>query len=122
MLWIPPAPSPGHQHLIHVGAIGEKHIGQRASVFAFAVHVKRDFPSKDQGRRDVFGLLPEGLVLFRAVDPTEAYPFRAFVVEDFNRVAVEDTNHLAGELASQGGRGKPQGEEHSEEQEHRPVW
>ena len=43
-------------------------------------------------------------------------------VQDFDGVAVEDTNHLAGELAGHGGRGKPQGEEHSEEQEHRPIW
>ena len=67
----------------------------------------------------MFGLLPEGLAWFWAVDPAEANSFRAFVVEDFNCVAVEDTNHLAGELASHGGRGRPQGEEHSEEQEHR---
>ena len=35
------------------------------------------------------------LTLLRAVDPAEADAFRVSVVEDFDRVAVEDTDYLA---------------------------
>jgi hypothetical protein len=42
------------------------------------------------------------------------------VVQDFNRVAVEDTDHLASELASSSGPGKPQSEQHKEENAHQP--
>ena len=121
ILWIPPTPAPGHQHLVHVGAIGEKYIGQRAPVFVLTVRVERDVLPKNEGRRGLLGLLPEGLALFRAVDPAEADTFRACVVENFNRVTVKDINHMAGELAGHGGRGKPQGKKHSEEKEHRPT-
>jgi hypothetical protein len=41
--------------------------------------------------------------------------FRALVIEEFDRVAVEHTDHLTRELASHGGPGKPENEESHEE-------
>lgn len=64
------------------------------------------------------GLLLERLAFLRAVDPAEANPFRMFLVENFYRIAVEDTDHGTGKLAGHSGCGKPQGKEHGEEQEH----
>ena len=37
------------------------------------------------------------LTFLRAVDPAEANPFRMLAVQDFEGVAIEDTNHFAGQ-------------------------
>jgi hypothetical protein len=50
------------------------------------------------------GLLARGLVFLWADNTAQTDPLRVGVVQNFNRVAVEDTNHLTGELASDGGR------------------
>ena len=120
ILWIPPTSAISDQHLVDFGAIGEKHSSQCAPAFVLAVRVERDVLPKDKCRCGLLGLQPEGLELFRAVDPAEADTFRAFIVENVNHVTLKDTDHLAGELAGHGRRGKPQGEEHCEEKEHRP--
>ena len=44
------------------------------------------------------GLLATGLTLLGAVDPAEADAFRVLVVQNFNRVAVEDGDDGAGEV------------------------
>ena len=49
----------------------------------------------------MLGLLPVGLALLRAVDTTESDAFSAVVVQDFDGVAVEDTNDGAGEIGSE---------------------
>jgi len=41
------------------------------------------------------------------------------VVQDFNRVTIEDTDHLASEPTSHGGTGKPESEESGKETAHR---
>jgi hypothetical protein len=42
------------------------------------------------------------LACLRAVDPAEANPFRALVVEDFNRIAVKDGDEGPGKSAKAG--------------------
>jgi len=46
----------------------------------------------------LLGALAEGLALFWAVDPAEADAFRVLVVQDFEGVAVEDSDDGAGEV------------------------
>src|SRR4029077_6400060 len=99
-------------------AIREHNVGQRAPVLVLAMHLNRDLLSNHQSRRRVLGFLFERLAFLRAVDPAEANPFRMFLVENFYRITVEDTDHGAGKLGGHGGCGKPQGKEHGEEQEH----
>ena len=48
----------------------------------------------------MLGFLPVGLTFFWAVDPAETDTFSAFVVEDFDGVAVEDGDDRAREVGS----------------------
>ena len=47
-----------------------------------------------------------GLALLGAVNPAESYTLRMLVVQDFEGVAVEDMNDLAGEVSSKDSGGK----------------
>jgi hypothetical protein len=68
----------------------------------------------------VLRLLATGLAFLEAVDLTEADPFRAFFTDNSNRVAVENTDHVAGELAGYGGSVESESEESHEDTTHRP--
>ena len=46
----------------------------------------------------MLGLLPVGLPFLRAVDAVESYAFRVLVVQEFDRIAINDPDHKAGEL------------------------
>ena len=53
--------------------------------------------------------------LLWAINPSEGNTFRALVVEQFNRVAAEHTDHVTREPAGHGGPGKAENEESHEE-------
>lgn len=53
--------------------------------------------------------------LLWAIDPSEENTFRALVVEHFDPVAVEHTDHVTRELAGHGGPGKLENEESHKE-------
>lgn len=48
----------------------------------------------------MLGFLPVGLAFLRAVDAIQSDTFRAVMVQDFESVAVEDGDDLAGEVSS----------------------
>ena len=60
--------------------------------------------------------------LLWAIDPSEENTFGALVVEHFDPVAVEHTDHVTRELAGHGGPGKPQNEEGYEETACEQAW
>lgn len=48
----------------------------------------------------MLGILPIGLPLLRAVDAMESNAFGVLVVQNFDGIAVEDGDDLAGEVSS----------------------
>ena len=53
--------------------------------------------------------------LLWAIDPSEEHTFSALIVEQFDHVAAEHTEHVTRELAGHGEPGKPENEESHEE-------
>ena len=86
--------------MIDVAPIRQKHVGYHSPVLVFAVSLKRDVLAKDQLRRGLLGSLPVGLPLLWAVDAVESDTFCAAVVQAFDGITVEDTDHGAGEVGS----------------------
>jgi hypothetical protein len=84
--------------VIDVGAIGEKHISNGATVLILPECLKLDFLPEGEGRGGVLGVVAVGLALLRAVDAAEADVFRKLVVQNFERVAVEDGDDGADEV------------------------
>jgi hypothetical protein len=76
--------------VVDVRAIRQQHIGNRAAVLVLAEGLKRDFLAKDQFRRRLLGACAECLPLLRAVDPVEPDAFGFAIVQNFDRIAVED--------------------------------
>ena len=60
------------------------------------------------------------MAFLRAIDTTEADPFSALVVEDFESVAVENGDDGAGELTRKGRTGEQEPVEEGPETMHRP--
>lgn len=72
--------------MVDVGAIRQEYIGQSALVLIVAVGLERDFLSKDQCRRSLFGSLAVGLAILRAVDAMEADAFRSPTMQDLDSI------------------------------------
>ena len=83
--------------LFQVHPIGQHHVPKGALVFVLAVGLDGDFLPKGKLRGGVLGFLAVGLALLRAVDAVQADTFGVVIVQDFERVAVEDGDDLAGE-------------------------
>ena len=97
ILPILPAPTLLDEFLIQVHAIGQDHLANGALILVVAVRLNGDFFPKGKGRGGVLGALTERLAFLRAIDAVEADTFRLLVVQDFDGVAVEDGDDLAGE-------------------------
>lgn len=67
-----------------------------------AEHVDHDVLAMDERRRELLGLLAEGLAFLRTVDAAQSDAFRALIVQHFEGVAVEDGDDGAGEVGSYG--------------------
>jgi hypothetical protein len=83
------------EFLIDVGPIGQDHVSKGAPVLVLAKGLKRDFPPKGEVRGRVLGSLAVGLTLLWAVNAAETDTFRTLVVQNFEGVAVENTDHWA---------------------------
>ena len=82
--------------MVDVGAIRQDHIGNGPSILVFAECLKRDFFPIDQCRSGLLRSLAISLAFLRAIDAVEADAFVLVVVQDLNRVAVEDGDGGAG--------------------------
>jgi hypothetical protein len=60
------------------------------------VRLERDFFPEGEVRGGVLGPFAERLAFLWAIDAAEEDALRALVVQDFESVAVEDTNVVAG--------------------------
>ena len=89
--------------MIDLCPVSQEHIGNGPTVLVFPVRLERDFLAEHELRRGLLRLLAVGLTLLRAVNPVEADSFSAGVVQDFDRVAVEDSNNLTGEIRERDG-------------------
>jgi hypothetical protein len=67
-----------------------------------AEHVDRDVLAMDERRRELLGLLAEGLAFLRAVYAAQTDAFRVTIVQDLDGVAVEDGHDGAGEVSEAG--------------------
>ena len=65
------------------------------------VSLNGDVLPKDEVRGGVLGIVAKGLAFLRAVDATETDAFRALVVQDFESVAVKDSDDGAGEVGGE---------------------
>ena len=86
------------EFLIEIHATGQDHIPDGALVLVVTIGVDGDFLPEGKGRDGSLGVVAVGLPFLRAVDAIEADTFRALVVQDFDRVAVEDRDDGAGEV------------------------
>jgi hypothetical protein len=101
--------------LIQVDPTQQDHIPKGAPVLVVAVGLDGHVLPKGKDRGGVLGFLAVGLAFLRAVDPAEANAFRVLVVQDFDRVAVEDSDDFALILRDSGVRsGYQESEEHNE--------
>ena len=87
--------------MIDAGPIGQRHIGKGAPALVVAVGLDRDLFPKGEVSGGVLGFLAEGLLLLRAVDPTEAEAFIMVPVQDFDGIAVEHGDDSSGEVSSE---------------------
>ena len=86
------------EFLIEAHPIRLEHIAKGALVLVVTVSLDGDVLPKDEVRGGVLGIVAKGLAFFRAVDATETDAFRALVVQDFESVAVKDSDDGAGEV------------------------
>lgn len=71
-----------------------------ANLAVFAECLERDFFPKDKCRGRLLGARAVGLALLWTINAFESNAFWVVVMQDFNGVAVEDTDDLAGEVTS----------------------
>ena len=89
--------------MIDVCPVYQEPIGNGPTVPVFPVSLERDVLAEHSLRRGLLRCLTVGLTLLRAVNPVEADSFSAGVVQDVDRVAVEDSNNLTGEILERDG-------------------
>ena len=95
---IPPTPAVLDEHVVDVSSVPQVHVCKGAPVLILPVGLKNDISPEDERSRRLLRSFAEGLAFLRAVDATEADTFSVSVVQDFNRVAVEDGDDEAGEV------------------------
>jgi len=76
----------------------QEHISKGALVLVEAVSLKRDFFPKHHRGRSLLGSRAVSLTFLWAINATQADTFGAVVVQDFERVAVEDGDDGVGEV------------------------
>jgi hypothetical protein len=76
--------------------IGQDHVSNGALIFVVTVGLDGDVLPEGEVRDGVLGIVAIGLALFRAVDPAVADVFGLLVVQNLDRVAVEDGDGGAG--------------------------
>lgn len=93
-----------------------KHIDNGAPVFVVAVRLKSDCLPEGECRRGLLGSLDVGSAFLRAVDAVQADAFGVVIVQEFESVAVDHTDDLAGEVCM-GVWDKDYGEKKAEKRE-----
>lgn len=84
--------------MVDVSSVPQVHVCKGAPVLILPVGLENDISPEDERSRRLLRSFAEGLAFLRAVDATEADTFSVSVVQDFNRVAVEDGDDEAGEV------------------------
>jgi len=85
---------------------GQDHLANSAPVLVLAACLKFDFFPKGEIRGGLLRSRAVGLAFLRAVDAVEADALRVVIVQDFDGVAVEDGDDLAGEICLDNGTGE----------------
>ena len=81
-----------------MGAIAKEYVCKGAPVLVLTVSIESDIFPENQRRRGLLCSRAEGLPFLRAVDATETDTFRVGVVQDLDRIAIEDGDDGAGEI------------------------
>ena len=89
------------EFLIEAHPIRQEQIAKGALVLVVTVSLDGDILPKDEVRGGVLGIVAKGLAFLRAVDATETDAFRALVVQNFESVAVKDSDDGAGEVGGE---------------------
>ena len=86
--------------------IRQDHVSKGALVLVVAVCLDGDVFPEGEFRGGVLGSLAVGLAFLRAVDATETDAFSMVAVEDFEGVAIEDSDNSSSEVGGFQVRGK----------------
>ena len=89
------------EFLIEAHPIRQEHITKGALVLVVTVSLDGDVLPKDEVRGGVLGIVAKGLAFLRAVDAVESDALRALVVQDFESVAVKDSDEGASEIGGE---------------------